>query len=281
MIQPELLAIPFARDATSGTKNDIPNDPSPTLPAQTATWTLGFPAVTMQPLAVGGIPPLGQDFNGVLNALSEHTVFQNGGGLYKFNQDFSTAVGGYPKGAILLSDDGSRIWQSLVDNNTQNFNGPQNNQWQALVSALTSITGVGALTGGGSLAENRTIDASAATKASLSRANTSLQPSNVSQSTGQSTTSIMSQKASTDNFPLKSEVSSTWGMYTSTLAFYTGSPTTGSILPGSSLRVLAGTRDSNNVLYAGLSSVITGSWRLQTNSAGAGESKWGLFTRVA
>lgn len=281
MIQPELLAIPFARDATSGTKNDIPNDPSPTLPAQTATWTLGFPAVTMQPLAVGGIPPLGQDFNGVLNALSEHTVFQNGGGLYKFNQAFAAAIGGYPKGAILLSNDGSRIWQSLVDGNTQDFNGAQNNQWQSMVGSLTSVTGVGALTGGGLLTENRTIDASSATKASLAKANTALQPSNVVQSTGQSLSSVMSQKASTDSFPLKSEVSSTWGMYTSTLAFYTGTPVTGSILPGSSLRVLAGTRDSNNVLYAALSSVITGSWRLQTNSAGSGESKWGLFTRVA
>lgn len=80
MSQPELLSIPFARDASGATKNEIPDAPGGGAPAQQATWSQGFPAVTMQPLAVGGIPPQGQDFNGVLNALSEHTVYQNAGG---------------------------------------------------------------------------------------------------------------------------------------------------------------------------------------------------------
>lgn len=146
MIQPELLSIPFARDATSGTKNDIPNDPSPTLPAQTATWTLGFPAVTMQPLAVGGLPPLGQDFNGVLGAISEHTVYQNAGGVYLFDQALADAIGGYSKGAVLMDDARGALYASLVDSNTTNFNTTPASigvQWKPIAGLLATETQTG------------------------------------------------------------------------------------------------------------------------------------------
>lgn len=143
MIQPELLSIPFARDATSGTKNDIPDDPSPALPAQTATWKLGFPAVTMQPLAVGGIPPLGQDFNGVLGAISEHTVFQNSGGVYLFNQPLADAIGGYSKGAVLMDDAKGALYVSLADGNTTNFNTDPTSigvQWMPIAGVYATET---------------------------------------------------------------------------------------------------------------------------------------------
>ncbi len=146
MIQPELLPIPFARDATSGTKNNIPDVPSPTLPAQTATWTLGFPAVTMQPLAVGGIPPLGQDFNGVLGAISEHTVYQNAGGVYLFDQAFADAIGGYSKGAVLMDDAKGALYASLVDANTTNFNTSPESigvQWKPIAGLLATETQIG------------------------------------------------------------------------------------------------------------------------------------------
>lgn len=210
MSQPELLSIPFARDASGATKNKIPDAPGGGAPAQQATWSQGFPAVTMQPLAVGGIPPQGPDFNGVLAALSEHTVFQNKGGFYKFDAAFAAKIRGYSKGAVLLANDGLSLWVSLQDGNTQNFNGATKNQWarvasSGLDSALSdkadktvSITGTGALTGGGTLAANRTIDLSAASKASLAKADTAVQNSSISQGTGPSQTHVMSQKAVTD-----------------------------------------------------------------------------------
>ncbi len=122
MQQPKLLSIPFAKNADASTKNEIPDSPGPTLAPQQATWEDGFPIITMQPPTIGGIPPQGGDFNGVLNALSEHTVYQNAGGMYKFSAELAASIGGYSKGAILISDDGETLYRSRVDGNFVNPN---------------------------------------------------------------------------------------------------------------------------------------------------------------
>src|SRR5690625_3671863 len=116
MAQPDLIPMPFAENATPGTIEPIPAT-TPTVP-QDATWSTGFPQVTMQPLAAGGIPPRGQNFNGVLNALSQHIFHMQGGGQYKWSDDH----GPYSIGDVLQSDDGLRAYVSIVDNNTDNFN---------------------------------------------------------------------------------------------------------------------------------------------------------------
>lgn len=116
MAQPDLIPMPFAENATPGTIEPI-QATTPTVP-QDATWSAGFPQVTMQPLASGGIPPRGQNFNGVLNALSQHIFHMQGGGQYKWDD----AHGPYSIGDVLQSDDGLRSYVSVVDNNTDNFN---------------------------------------------------------------------------------------------------------------------------------------------------------------
>lgn len=116
MAQPDLIPMPFAENATPGTIEPI-EATTPTVP-QDATWSTGFPQVTMQPLASGGIPPRGQNFNGVLNALSQHIFYMQGGGQYKWSADH----GPYSIGDVLQSDDGLRSYVSAVDNNTDNFN---------------------------------------------------------------------------------------------------------------------------------------------------------------
>lgn len=122
MDQPKLITTPFAQDAPSGAVDPIPETLAPSDPIQNASWTLGFPNVTMIPLAAGGIPPRGQSMNGVLKAISEHSSFVGGGGQYKWDQDWVDAKGGYAKGAVLQSDDGLASYVSAVDNNTDNFN---------------------------------------------------------------------------------------------------------------------------------------------------------------
>lgn len=116
MAQPDLIPMPFAENATPGTIEPIPAT-TPTVP-QDATWSTGFPQVTMQPLASGGIPPRGQNFNGVLNALSQHIFHMQGGGQYKWDD----AHGPYSIGDVLQSDDGLRSYVSAIGNNTDNFN---------------------------------------------------------------------------------------------------------------------------------------------------------------
>ena len=121
-MQPDLILIPFGKNATPGTIDPIPKTRGPGDDPQQATWDEGFPQVTMTPLAAGGIPPKGQDFNGVLKAISEHTVFTERGGQFKWSSDYVTESGGYSIGDVVQADDGLNSYVSLVNTNTTNFN---------------------------------------------------------------------------------------------------------------------------------------------------------------
>ena len=123
MPQPKLLSKPWASD---GLKNNIPAERNGGLAQEAATYTEGFPSITMTPISVGGKPPSGKDMNGVLYEISAHTVWQNQGGRYRFDQTFCDAIGGYPKGAVLISDTLDTEYISLVDANTHNPNSGNN-----------------------------------------------------------------------------------------------------------------------------------------------------------
>lgn len=123
MPQPKLLSKPWASD---GLKNNIPAERNGGLAQEAATYAEGFPSVTMTPISVGGKPPSGKDMNGVLYEISAHTVWQNQGGRYRFDQAFCDAIGGYPKGAVLINDTLDTEYISLVDANTHNPNSGNN-----------------------------------------------------------------------------------------------------------------------------------------------------------
>jgi len=137
---PTLVPIPFA---DSGAKNVIPEAPSPT--PGLASLTSGFPPVTMTPLAAGGIPPAGQDMNGILNLICQSVRWANAGGGYKYNSAFATDsnVGGYPQGAVLLRGDGMGYWLNLADNNTTDPEGGSPANWAPLEAyGITAVTGL-------------------------------------------------------------------------------------------------------------------------------------------
>lgn len=46
---------------------------------------LGFPYETMIPQSNGGIPPYGQDFNGILKAITENLTWYSAGGLFEYD----------------------------------------------------------------------------------------------------------------------------------------------------------------------------------------------------
>ena len=123
MPQPKLLSKPWASD---GLKNNIPTERNGGLAQEAATYAEGFPNITMTPISVGGKPPSGKDMNGVLYEISAHTVWQNQGGRYRFDQAFCDAIGGYPKGAVLINDTLDTEYISLVDANTHNPNSGNN-----------------------------------------------------------------------------------------------------------------------------------------------------------
>jgi hypothetical protein len=110
--RPGLLPVPFA---DTGTKNDIPVNPSST--PGLASYKLGFPPVTMTPISAGGVPPAGPDFNGVFNSITQAIRWNQAGGMYPYDASFATTVTGYPVGARVLSSDGAFTWVNSIENN--------------------------------------------------------------------------------------------------------------------------------------------------------------------
>ena len=138
MPQPKLLSKPWASD---GLKNNIPAERNGGLAQEAATYAEGFPSITMTPISVGGKPPSGKDMNGVLYEISAHTVWQNQGGRYRFDQSFCDAIGGYPKGAVLINDTLDTEYISLVDANTHNPNSGNNSgKWMAYAGKVLATS---------------------------------------------------------------------------------------------------------------------------------------------
>lgn len=131
--KPRQIAVPFA----SGTadKNTIPNNATQdTKEKGNAAYDSGFPPLTMTAIAAGGIPPHGKDFNGLLNDITAALRYSQAGGLYTFDTTFAQAIGGYAKGAAVLSADGSKIWWNTVDANVTDPDGANAAGWKNLLA---------------------------------------------------------------------------------------------------------------------------------------------------
>ena len=87
MPEPTKIPRPFA---DSGDKNSIP-DSSGSIGF--ASWQEGFPAITSEPFAQGGVAPKRADFNGIFNALSLATVWQQQGGFYAYDATTDYEIG--------------------------------------------------------------------------------------------------------------------------------------------------------------------------------------------
>lgn len=111
--QPPLIEVPFAE---SGLKNAIPANANNI--TGNAGFDLGFPPINLTAVAAGGIPPYGQDMNGILYAITECLRFFQAGSIYTYDAPFSTAIGGYRAGARVQRTDGTGYWLNTVDGNT-------------------------------------------------------------------------------------------------------------------------------------------------------------------
>lgn len=114
---PLKLDIPFGDDADPGTIRVVPVTP----PVQVGAASLetGFGPVNMLPIGAGGVPPFGQDMNGILNAATAWARWFSAGAPLYYDSAFSTAIGGYPAGALLQSDTYSGyFYLCTADDNT-------------------------------------------------------------------------------------------------------------------------------------------------------------------
>ncbi len=110
--------LPFA----NGASNTYKTVPIPTASTGTsrASLTDGFPPQTFVAVGAGGTPPDGRDFNGLLFEVTGWLRWQQAGGPIQYDSAFSTAIGGYPNGAVLMSNPKGVLWMSTADNNTTN-----------------------------------------------------------------------------------------------------------------------------------------------------------------
>ncbi|WP_313707743.1 glycine-rich domain-containing protein [Atlantibacter hermannii] len=141
---PKLLPVPFA---SSGSKQDIPVASQIGVSGGRASYTDGFPPLTRTPIAAGGIPPFGTDFNGVLNDVTAAIRWAQAGGGYGYDSTFSSGVSGYPIGARLANSTGDGYWLNTVDGN---INNPETSSATPLTGwvpadsyGVTSVTGLG------------------------------------------------------------------------------------------------------------------------------------------
>lgn len=135
---PPKFPIPFANGAGVGFTRPIPQASQIGIEDGAASLTDGFPPLNFTPIGTGGVPPKGQDMNGLLTQISAWSRWAAAGAPSSYDAAFSAAVGGYPEGSILAATaGGGRYWASLVDNNVTN---PDTGGagWQALTPAATN-----------------------------------------------------------------------------------------------------------------------------------------------
>lgn len=100
--------------------NPIPVPSQISITPGAASWTDGFPPLCAVDLESGGYPPTKPDMNGALYEMSSIDKWACAGAGFPYDAAFSTAIGGYPKGARVLKASGNGYWISTTDNNATN-----------------------------------------------------------------------------------------------------------------------------------------------------------------
>ena len=120
---PTKFPVAFAEDAGVGYTRQVPTTPSGQPGA--AAMTTGFPSVNFIPEGAGGVPPFGEDVNGILNQITAWLQWLQAGGVpVAYDATFQAGLlpnPGYPKGAVVASATTFGLyWISTVDSNTTN-----------------------------------------------------------------------------------------------------------------------------------------------------------------
>jgi hypothetical protein len=115
---PSKFPIPFANSAGSLYTRTIPQASQIGIQDGAASLTDGFPPKCFVPVASGGTPPFGQDFNGLLKQVTQWDQWQQAGAPIVYDSAFQSSIGGYPMGAIIEIVAGGPAFMSTVENNT-------------------------------------------------------------------------------------------------------------------------------------------------------------------
>lgn len=110
----------FGQNAGGAYIRNIPTASQIGIQDGAASFTDGFPPLTMTPQIAGGVPPFGQDENGILNIITKWAQWEQAGASVPWNSAFSAAIGGYPAGSVVSAATFGYFWFCLVDDNTSN-----------------------------------------------------------------------------------------------------------------------------------------------------------------
>lgn len=104
----------------------------------------GFPPLTMTDPLSGGIPPYGEDMNGVLYLISAWVAFLAAGQISPYSSALKDAMGGYALGAVVVdATDETKTWTSTTSGNADDPATTTTN-WRAnkpLHAAVTAAAG--------------------------------------------------------------------------------------------------------------------------------------------
>lgn len=145
LARPNTIHYAFAVSASGPYINTIPDSPTGSF---TASWQQGFPPVTMTLPGAGGQNPAGQDFNGVLFAISANVQWTLAGGQPAYDAGLSTAAGGYAVGAVLMLNDNASLVVNTTNGNTNNPNSTFTG-WAPFGGALSTAGNFGTESGSG------------------------------------------------------------------------------------------------------------------------------------
>lgn len=141
---PAKNTIPWANGAGGGFIRSIPTPSQQGITAGAASFTDGFPPLNFQPVASGGVPPSGQDMNGILNFVTSWTRWMAAGGPVRYDVTFATdpGVNGYPAGALIQSSTVGTFYTNLSDSNQTNPDAVAGTFTGSISGTTMTITGV-------------------------------------------------------------------------------------------------------------------------------------------
>ena len=117
----------WGKNAASGYIRAVPNASQKNLTIGAASYADGFVPANFTPVAAGGVPPFGQDMNGVLQQITQWQQWYQAGGTIIFDPTFQSVQGisGYPiRARVESAVTPYLIWQSTMDNNSNNPDDP-------------------------------------------------------------------------------------------------------------------------------------------------------------
>lgn len=122
-----IIVEPFGKDAAAlspsapgGVTLPIPIPDQTAILVGAASFSAGLPPATMSdPESAGGVPPFGQDMNGILYMLSAYCAMLQAGQRCFFNATAAAAFGGYAVGAQVASTvTAGLVFTNVVNGNT-------------------------------------------------------------------------------------------------------------------------------------------------------------------